>query len=109
MSDVETLRKAAALMRNRAARATPGPWGSSSKRTTPNTILTRITKQGVTVAEARNHGQGISDLNHLSHWHPAVALAVADWLDVVAETSSPTRAGFDEALAVAREYLGAEL
>ena len=60
---------------------------------------------------------GEADMRHIASWHPAVALAVADWLDAVAEAwpiSEPdyglsVRAeavGHRQALAVARAYLG---
>jgi len=103
----DLLREAAALMRARAEAATPGPWGYVSKWTTATTALTRITKKGATVAEVRDGGDGIMTLHHLSYWHPAVALAVADWLDNVSEHAERYNDGLTrDALAVARAYLG---
>lgn len=71
------------------------------------------------MAEARNEGAGIRDLDHLASWHPAVALAVADWLDAEAlDAEGRERSGRDRTncdvevyisplvLAVARAYLG---
>jgi len=49
---------------------------------------------------------GSGNADHIASWHPAVALAVADWLDVTAKNSAPYRAEFPQALAVARTYLG---
>jgi len=66
-----------------------------------------------------------TDAEHIASWHPAVALAVADWLDRSAETyerleddlrgleGAPTIEqvyGYDftEAIAVARAFLGAD-
>ena len=51
---------------------------------------------------------------HIASWHPAVALAVADWLDAEAESHRADVVGpypsgccrMSQALAVARTYLG---
>ena len=64
----EMLRKAAALMRERAEAATPSDgthWGDG-KGYSP-------------LSYARQN-----DAEHIASWHPAVALAVADWLDAEA-------------------------
>ncbi len=76
----EVLREAASLMRRRAERVSPGRYGFTSKWTTPTTMLTRIVRKGRVVAEARG-SESLYDLDHLSYWHPAVTLAVADLLD----------------------------
>jgi hypothetical protein len=54
-----------------------------------------------------------ADAEHIASWHPAVAIAVADLLDRVADkwvaVSGGSRPVFDDevaALAVARAYLG---
>jgi hypothetical protein len=52
-----------------------------------------------------------SDVAHIASWHPAVALAVADWLEADADRRSTRVVGYvpaSEALAVARAYLGGE-
>ncbi len=101
MTPAETLRAAARLMRERAQAATPGPW-----------IVAGLHRQGV--ASTAHHGGttgvvGLGytqeiDATHIASWHPAVALAVADWLD---EEAAWTGQGDDKhALAVARAYLG---
>jgi hypothetical protein len=58
-------------------------------------------------------GPSDADVQHIASWHPAVALAVADWLDGVAHglaTGDPDDLlGLGEptaAFAVARAYLG---
>ena len=53
------------------------------------------------------------DVPHIASWHPAVALAVADWLEVTAENvarASLYARGIDceKALTVARAYLGGQ-
>lgn len=61
-------------------------------------------------------GPGVDDADaeHIASWHPAVALAVADWLDRVASMWDTT-SGFPpfdvlavDALYVANTYLGAD-
>jgi hypothetical protein len=61
------------------------------------------------VARTEYDQQGSADAAHIASWHPAVALAVADWLDDCARLPATTFHGqvFDgRALAVARAYLG---
>lgn len=108
----KTLWRAAALMRERAEAATPGEWrivpvgARADVRTEPGI---GYDYRGSAVATAADSAFGCAqygDAAHIASWHPAVALAVADWLDVVANTSATHRAGFTEALAVARAYLG---
>lgn len=103
----ETIREAAALMRARAEKATPGHYGYVSKVTGPVSFVTRITSEGNVIAEKRDSGQGILDLHHLSYWSPDVALAVADLLDGLAR-DEPWDFRHDEAVAVALTYLGRE-
>ena len=94
----DVLRKAAALMRERAEAAGPNdPWFTSDDdANTPE------------------------DAEHIASWHPAVALAVADWLDATAVRVEAAREpkdggarnhgwrGSRQALAVARAYLGSD-
>lgn len=106
----ETLRRAAALMRERAEAATPGPWrpyttggwGHGNYVTTDD--LSGVAMQYALVWRP-------TDAEHIASWHPAVALAVADLLDNTAghvEYTGATEASEDvrDALAVARAYLG---
>src|SRR4051794_6287667 len=109
----ETLRRAAALMRERAEGATPGPW---SNRRGPDECVVRA-DDGAPLARTDTR----ADRRHIASWHPLVALAVADWLDGVAtfagylgrgsyyrqhpEDLAPHPA-IAPALAVARTYLG---
>ncbi len=114
----EELREAAALMRSRAekAAAQSGPeW------------TCRVQVAGYAWLEPAHiglHGYQ-STAEHIASWHPAVALAVADWLDAEARKREAIE-GFDRAygaepdagilaarandigpaLAVARAYLG---
>lgn len=104
----DLLREAAALMRSRADLAEaswPSPWTYSKRE-----------------SEVHHSGPGpwgydrpyVSSADgwhadeHIASWHPAVALAVADWLDAQAER---VEAGFcgkvgSQAIAVATAYLG---
>lgn len=111
MPDADLLRRAAALMRERAEAATwtAAPWG--------------VDEIGAVWAQEAD-GQPIpissrstdADAEHIASWHPAVALAVADWLDAEAESHRADLVGpfpsaccrMSQALAVARAYLGSD-
>jgi len=69
----EILRRAAALMRSRAEGATPGPWSYSDEAVWAAPGFGQICGMGLA-------GNGV----HIASWHPAVALAVADWLEAEA-------------------------
>lgn len=103
----DLLREAAALMRERAEAATPSPWLADVKDDGRAWVFIYDEMDSLSL-----HGYP-NDAEHIASWHPAVALAVADWLDRIAWTweFEPTlqgRVGGDEALAVARAYLGGE-
>ena|ERR1035438_1386471 len=118
----ETLRSAAKLMRERASAATPGPWEyvndfdithgyeiNEHGRAQANWIAT------VDAGDDELDEAGMLPLNaaYIASMHPAVALAVADWLDNEARA---TEGMADEApvlglpdshaLATARAFLG---
>lgn len=92
--NAETLRRAASLMRDRAeaAGATEGWWGIEP--------LVRALDGTFSPPDAR------ADAKHIASWRPAVALAVADWLDDAATLADETGRIDRHALAVARAYLG---
>ena len=115
----EVLRRAAALMRERAEAATPGPWQVTEDVDTGERFVydTRRTE----LAQVAEWSTGLGNPRHIASWHPAVALAVADWLDATAhrvDMGKPRRGGVApgrnnhswrgsrEALKVARAYLG---
>lgn len=105
----EDLRSAAALMRSRAEAATPGPWrrcfGFPAYVGGPGPTVTINDLSG---------DMEITDAEHVASWHPAVALAVADWLEFEANCTDRAAKQFpsqqwdadERALAVARAYLG---
>lgn len=82
----DTLRRAASLMRKQAE-AVGGPWHSAE------TLHEDMWHDGV-------------DADFVASWHPAVALAVADWLDCANEWAPNEEPEYEAALAVARAYLG---
>ena len=111
----ETLRRAAALMRERAEAACPSPWrlgehselgpyevwGNDDRWNASEvaTTLTRLNRNG-TPSAAPNAA-------HIASWHPAVALTVASWLDGTAdEFEDECPSTYGDALTVARAYLG---
>lgn len=129
MTPAEELREAAALMRKRAEAATAGPWRHMC-----------MGSEGCLVLRAegtlRERGRGRiarfgqkdwhsddADAEYVAGMHPAVALAVADWLDAEAADLDDIAAGpygpggaefaaglhggeLHPALAVARAYMG---
>lgn len=133
----DLLRRAAKEMRERAKAATPGPYFfdsycrvSSAPRTqqyieVENTLLpdasdedweradfpeTVVAYVPVRAGDLATE-QGAKDAKYLASWHPAVALAVADWLDEEFETYSEAPDGYKNdlsasALRLARAYLG---
>jgi hypothetical protein len=118
-SPAETLRSAAGLIRERAEAVPQGAWkgrpwvaeecGDDEAGNCPCIVSQGERKpyleaqvppiQYVCDAESAGHAA------HIASWHPAVALAVADWLESAArdaEMIGPDPA----ALAVARAFLG---
>jgi hypothetical protein len=97
-------------MRERAEAATHGPW---VKTVWPNAIPGVYSQP---IEETREFDPEIArtldgpDAEHIASWHPAVALAVADWLDDMARLSADGDSGGPlvarHALAVATAYLG---
>ena len=126
----DLLRRAAALMRERAKAASPAPWwvhdandcdvwwgDQAAVRAVDQDA--RALRPLMTDAEVEatwdrastvigNDVDRAEDAEHIASWHPAVALAVADWLE--ADATIIERHDLDvtvsQALAVARAYLG---
>jgi hypothetical protein len=109
----ETLRQAAALMRERAEAATPGPWRDLPMGNEGSIVL----NEGRTISTSRKPAtcREFADATHIASWHPAVALAVADWLDATHDevadlfgrvTDAVLELHRPGALTVARAYLG---
>jgi len=96
----DLLRRAAALMRERAEAATPGPWvsvvnspgiactdcmGTSQRHWFAGVVPEGSPHRQTWLTGVRGHDEALArgDSDHIASWHPAVALAVADWLDRV--------------------------
>jgi hypothetical protein len=130
---VEEIRRAAALMRERAQEASGGgswryedgesvgAWTLYDEHWNIATLTTYDTESynyAERMPAARHPGYIDPDANgrHIASWHPAVALAIADWLDYAADNWGETDPRFvgrpgahiTPALAVARAYLGGE-
>jgi len=102
----DILRRAAALMRERAEAAQSGAWEVSceDRGLMPEWGI-YSTDAGHDFALVEDEGNAA----HIASWHPTVALAVADWLDRVirdADDDNYEPQEFDSALSVARAYLG---
>jgi len=102
----DLLHHTAALIRERAQAATPGPWTLWDRGVGWEIPELPDVHDGTTFTQA--------DATHIASWHPDVALAVADLLDEVAEDiagafSPNAYAEANEyarrALTVARAYL----
>lgn len=121
------LREAASKMRELAEAATPGPWralcdgygdtsGGTAEHERRDLLWVRHgdTNVGDVVSTYGNwNARSEADVLHIAAWHPAVALAVADWLDEVVALiefgSELNRAGeVGAALGVARVFLGTD-
>lgn len=114
-SPAETMRRAAALMRERAKAATPGPWRPVAGIWGTETFAAVIGSEGVPedagtwlMATGRGAASQEADADHASSWHPLVALPVAEWLDEVADDRHACLDAWVEraAFKVARAYLG---
>jgi hypothetical protein len=125
----ETLRRAAGLMRERAERATPGPWQPVAGVWQTETFAAVIGPNGVPenaetwlMATGRGAASQEADAEHAASMHPGVVAPLADLLDEVARQyeaapcNSPdgvcngceSRWDFNFALSFARTYLGGE-
>src|SRR5690349_8101308 len=88
----DLLREAAALMRSRAEGATGGRWVVSGDGIYVNPDWTDegwLTYDALVAEVSDSPDEAVTedDAEHIASWHPAVALAVADWLDDHAETA----------------------
>jgi hypothetical protein len=113
-SAAETLREAARLMFERAHGAeTPSPWWIGAEGRSGRSVTS---DDGAVVMRGY---VATADAAHIAGWHPAVALAVADWLDEVAGTTQyawdTDRVRLEQhsesvrhALTTARVYLGGQ-
>lgn len=102
----ERLRAAAALLRERAEAATPGPWEAGENE--PLGIMPP--DFGIWMPEVGHDGALVekeSDATFIAMMNPTVALAVADWLDCYAAVlATESLIAFDnQALAVADAIL----
>lgn len=115
MTEIETLREAARLMRERAEAATSGRWVDEYSSEAGNCVIpddAQSTREHVARTQLFC---AVYDAKHIAGMDPAVALAVADWLEDTAATPGleiwskgdrgHLRKLIHAALAVARTYL----
>ncbi len=105
------LRAAAALMQSRAEAATAAPWSQEGVPYAPSRNVRAQHQDGWPLQGVAYGVSRIDDAAHIASWHPAVALAVADMLDNLAvaarfDAGSPLNGAVEDALTVARAYLG---
>lgn len=112
----DTLRRAASLMRERAEAATPGRWwpfmAPESKGSDRGEWIVD-SEPALVCSTQYDDARNSADAAHIASWHPAVAFAVAAWLEQQARLEDIAKKygkqGMSEdspALAVARAYLG---
>lgn len=116
----EILREAASKMRERAEAATGGTWSSGGvwweNWTDPEGRLCHTPWPTITTGTLGSEIVGKvtteADADYFASIHPAVALAVADWLEVTADrVNTPAQATLPQrnaAIAVATAYLGSD-
>lgn len=102
------MRQAAALMRERAEAASPGPWhqmcmGSEGCQVLNDGHLRE--RKHVAFSGRKEWKADHADATYIASMHPFVAAALAEWLDAAAQAWDE-RVEWDEALNVARAYLG---
>ena len=107
--DAAEMHHTATLMREQVADATPGPWNVDASRHGVYSMA-QLGVAGIHghVAEVDDHDAdcGCTDAAHIASWHPLVALAVADWLDVTARDVGTSSLAYHAAAVVVRAYLG---
>lgn len=109
----ETLRTAAAKIRERAEKAEQGRWKLWGMTVMSDPKGTSKVDDGIDVASAYTPSwcervPRTWNAEHIASWDPAVALVVADWLEDVADGKAHGwgSVGMNHALHVARAYLG---
>ena len=108
----DLLRRAAALMRERAKAARAGRWFADTEDGTAGVRSPwRFGAQDVAVCDGSLPEGNAINAEHIASWHPAVALAVADLLDTAADHFDPGGEFlpvYSEALKLAHAYLQEE-
>jgi hypothetical protein len=100
----DVLRRAAAVLRETADAATPGPWSATDRY--PHVVF-QGDPDACNAISFNIAGDPNADAAFVSAMHPPVALAVAAWLDMTARwvNGAPTSDNAEHALAVARAVL----
>ncbi|MEV0214248.1 hypothetical protein [Micromonospora sp. NPDC050695] len=107
MNDIETIRAAARLMRERAETACPGPWFITAMSGRYGGVVAKPTADFPEDRGYDGHliGESLSAAHreYVASWDPTVTLLVAEWLEDVANGDGVDR----HALGIARAYLAA--
>ncbi len=94
MTHAAELRAAAARIRGRAEKTTPGPWEATDNRSVRGADGENI----VASVAARRLWPSTIDAAHIAAWSPGPALAVAAWLEQTAERHGDDDGGQHRAL-----------
>jgi hypothetical protein len=119
----DMLRRAATLIRERAEKATPGPWLVSDTiegmwpprpgwQIVNDAYLNPLVDDDELWLAVELHTGCEADAEHIAALHPAVALAAATWLEHEADRAEHqpwTDDVTEQALAFATAYLGEEM
>lgn len=96
------LRRAATKARETAQAAAPGPWHMDAEQRIYAEDGSYVTSPWTDELERD------ADLDHIALWHPGVALAVADWLESVADLHEETPADIRRLMGGGCQWCGDE-
>ena len=106
----DRLREAAKTLRQRAEAATPGPWIAEYSKKSGHCVIDAESRNALDSVVRATHFRDVGDATYIATMHPLVGLALADWLDAVADDYAIAQYGYwsTRALAVADAILGGD-
>jgi hypothetical protein len=79
------LRKAAETLRERAEKATPGPWRQEYSKASGDCVIDAESHNCLDSVARTTHFRSGLDAAYIATMHPGVGLALAEWLDQCAD------------------------